>query len=58
MELEGEKGSVGADDAFSAGFLYTYLSGYGVSKAISIASILGTYLHQKRVLCLNTLINL
>lgn len=39
--------TVGAGDAFSAGFLYTYLSGYGVSKAISIASILGTYVTSK-----------
>lgn len=39
--------TVGAGDAFSAGFLYTYLSGYGVSKAISIASILGTYVASK-----------
>ncbi|HOW14042.1 carbohydrate kinase [Methanosarcina sp.] len=39
--------TVGAGDAFSAGFLYTYLSGYGVSKAASIASILGTYVASK-----------
>ena len=39
--------TVGAGDAFSAGFLYTYLSGYGVSKAISVASILGTYVASK-----------
>jgi len=39
--------TVGAGDAFSAGFLYTYLSGYGVSKATSIASILGTYVASK-----------
>lgn len=39
--------TVGAGDAFSAGFLYAYLSGYGVSKALSIASILGTYVASK-----------
>jgi fructokinase len=39
--------TVGAGDAFSAGFLYTYLSGYSVSKAVSIASILGTYVASK-----------
>ncbi|AKB54758.1 MULTISPECIES: carbohydrate kinase family protein [Methanosarcina] len=39
--------TVGAGDAFSAGFLYTYLSGYGVSKAASIACILGTYVASK-----------
>lgn len=39
--------TVGAGDAFSAGFLYTYLSGYGVSKATLIASILGTYVASK-----------
>lgn len=39
--------TVGAGDAFSAGFLYTYLSGHGVSKAASIASILGTYVASK-----------
>lgn len=39
--------TVGAGDAFSAGFLYTYLSGYGVSKAILVASILGTYVASK-----------
>ncbi|WP_410509566.1 carbohydrate kinase [Methanosarcina hadiensis] len=39
--------TVGAGDAFSAGFLYTYLSGYGVSKAVSVASILGTYVASK-----------
>lgn len=39
--------TVGAGDAFSAGFLYTYLSGCGVSKAVSIASILGTYVASK-----------
>lgn len=39
--------TVGAGDAFSAGFLYTYLSGYGVSKAASVANILGTYVASK-----------
>ncbi|AKB51149.1 Fructokinase [Methanosarcina barkeri str. Wiesmoor] len=39
--------TVGAGDAFSAGFLYTCLSGYGVSKAASIACILGTYVASK-----------
>lgn len=39
--------TVGAGDAFSAGFLYTYLSGYGVLKATSIACILGTYVASK-----------
>ncbi len=39
--------TVGAGDAFSAGFLYTYLSGYGVSKAASIACMLGTYVASK-----------
>lgn len=39
--------TVGAGDAFSAGFLCTYLSGYGVTKAILIASILGTYVASK-----------
>ncbi|MDI9394169.1 MAG: carbohydrate kinase [Euryarchaeota archaeon] len=39
--------TVGSGDAFSAGFLYTYLSGYGASKAASIASILGTYVASK-----------
>lgn len=39
--------TVGAGDAFSAGFLYAYLSGYGVSKAASIACILGTYVASK-----------
>ena len=39
--------TVGAGDAFSAGFLYTYLSGYGISKAASIACILGTYVASK-----------
>jgi len=39
--------TVGAGDAFSAGFLYTYLSGYSVSKAASIACILGTYVASK-----------
>ncbi len=39
--------TVGAGDAFSAGFLYTFLSGYGVSKAASIASLLGTYVASK-----------
>lgn len=39
--------TVGAGDAFSAGFLYAYLSGYGVSKATSIACILGTYVASK-----------
>ncbi|WP_440944807.1 carbohydrate kinase family protein [Methanosarcina sp. T3] len=33
--------TVGAGDTFSAGFLYTYLSGYGVSKAASIACVIG-----------------
>jgi len=33
--------TVGAGGAFSAGFLYTYLSGYGISKASSIACIIG-----------------
>jgi fructokinase len=39
--------TVGAGDAFSAGFLYTFLSGYGVAKAASIACILGTYVASK-----------
>ena len=39
--------TVGAGDAFSAGFLYTCLSGHGVSKAASIACILGTYVASK-----------
>lgn len=39
--------TVGAGDAFSAGFLYTYLSGYDISKAASIACILGTYVASK-----------
>jgi len=39
--------TVGAGDAFSAGFLYTCLSGYGVSKAASIACLLGTYVASK-----------
>lgn len=39
--------TVGAGDAFSAGFLYTCLSGYGVSKAASVACILGTYVASK-----------
>jgi fructokinase len=39
--------TVGAGDAFSAGFLYTYLSGYDVSKAASVACILGTYVASK-----------
>lgn len=39
--------TVGAGDAFSAGFLYTCLSGYGVSKAVSIATILGSYVASK-----------
>ncbi len=39
--------TVGAGDAFSAGFLYTFLSGYGVSKAASIACALGTYVASK-----------
>jgi fructokinase len=39
--------TVGAGDAFSAGFLYACLSGYGVSKAASVASILGTYVASK-----------
>lgn len=39
--------TVGAGDAFSAGFLYTFLSGYDVSKAASIACILGTYVASK-----------
>ena len=39
--------TVGAGDAFSAGFLYTFLSGYGVSKAASFASMLGTYVASK-----------
>lgn len=39
--------TVGAGDAFSAGFLYTYLSGYGVSKAALVANILGTYVASK-----------
>jgi fructokinase len=39
--------TVGAGDAFSAGFLYTYVSGYEVSKAASVASILGTYVASK-----------
>nr|WP_269851377.1 PfkB family carbohydrate kinase [Methanosarcina horonobensis] len=39
--------TVGAGDAFSAGFLYTYLSGHGVSKAASVANMLGTYVASK-----------
>jgi fructokinase len=39
--------TVGAGDAFSAGFLYTFLSGYDISKAASIACILGTYVASK-----------
>jgi fructokinase len=39
--------TVGAGDAFSAGFLYACLSGCGVSKAASIACILGTYVASK-----------
>lgn len=39
--------TVGAGDAFSAGFLYACLSEYGVSKAASIACILGTYVASK-----------
>jgi len=39
--------TVGAGDAFSAGFLYAYLSRLGISKAASIASILGTYVASK-----------
>lgn len=39
--------TVGAGDAFSAGFLYTFLSGYGIAKAASIACILGTYVASK-----------
>ncbi|AKB32331.1 Fructokinase [Methanosarcina siciliae HI350] len=39
--------TVGAGDAFSAGFLYTFLSGYGVSKAASVAIMLGTYVASK-----------
>ena len=39
--------TVGAGDAFSAGFLYTFLSGYGVSKAVSVANMLGTYVASK-----------
>jgi len=39
--------TVGAGDAFSAGFLYTYLSEYGVSKAASIANMLGSYVASK-----------
>jgi fructokinase len=39
--------TVGAGDAFSAGFLYAYFSGLGISKAASIASILGTFVASK-----------
>jgi fructokinase len=39
--------TVGAGDAFSAGFLNTYLSGFGISKAASIACILGSYVASK-----------
>jgi fructokinase len=39
--------TVGAGDAFSAGFLYTYLSGHSVSKAASVACLLGTYVASK-----------
>lgn len=39
--------TVGAGDAFSAGFLYTYLSGSSASKAASVATILGTYVASK-----------
>lgn len=39
--------TVGAGDAFSAGFLHAYLSGHGVSKAVAIATTLGTYVASK-----------
>jgi fructokinase len=39
--------TVGAGDAFSAAFLYTYLSGHGVLKAASVACLLGTYVASK-----------
>jgi fructokinase len=39
--------TVGAGDAFSAGFLFIYLLGYSVSKAALFACILGTYVASK-----------
>ena len=39
--------TVGAGDAFSAGFLYAFLSGLSISKAASIACALGTYVASK-----------
>jgi len=39
--------TVGAGDAFSAGFLYAFLSGQSISKAASIACALGTYVASK-----------
>jgi len=39
--------TVGAGDAFSAAFLYSYLSGNEVAKAASVACILGTYVASK-----------
>ncbi|HII02718.1 TPA: carbohydrate kinase [Methanosarcinaceae archaeon] len=39
--------TVGAGDAFSAGFLYAYFSGCSVSEAASYACALGTYVASK-----------
>ncbi|WP_440955803.1 carbohydrate kinase family protein [Methanosarcina sp. Mfa9] len=39
--------TVGAGDAFSAGFLYAYFSGCSVSEAASFACALGTYVASK-----------
>ena len=39
--------TVGAGDAFSAGFLYAYFSGCSVSQAASFACALGTYVASK-----------
>ncbi len=39
--------TVGAGDAFSAGFLYAYFSGSSVSEAASFACALGTYVASK-----------
>ncbi|MDD3245987.1 MAG: carbohydrate kinase [Methanosarcina sp.] len=39
--------TVGAGDAFSAGFLYAFLSGLSILKAASIACALGTYVASK-----------
>ncbi|WP_440944800.1 PfkB family carbohydrate kinase [Methanosarcina sp. T3] len=40
--------TVGAGDAFSAGFLYAFLSGCGVSKAASVASMIGIFVRDCR----------